>query len=571
MSHAASPRAAAPLRERDEGRAGRGRALRVFLAGWAALAALMAVWALSDPIMAGPDEPSHAIKAVAVVRGQLAGEARQEAPGFRYVQVPDWAAELDSGRPTCYAMNPYQTGDCVPDIDGSNDVVVEGRTAAGTYDPLYYALVGWPSLVLEDEAAVFGMRLASAVLCSGVLAAGLAAMASRRRASWSFAAAAVCVTPMVAFLGSHVNVSGLEAAAAFALAAWLGALVEPGRRLPLGVAVSGVALSAVLLANTRSVGPLWLAVIAVVCLLDGRIWPQLLRSWRFWAGAALIAVGGAFAAWWALSMGGGEARALGEGAGEVTFAEGFEFMLAKALDTADGYVGVFGWLDARLPATTVSVWGGLMFALVAAAILLGRGWARVRVVAMTLAYLLLPAIIQGSSWYTHGYIWQSRYIIAIVLALVVCAGSALDEAVPPLSAIPRGRTTAVVLSAGLGVMQCFALAWNLRRYVTGLDEEHSPWSEMTTDPMWQPRLGWQLVLALGVVAALAWIAVTLTGMLRGAVPSEGHRGRLDASGDSPSGEVGSGEPALAAGAKPVAEAEDRAAECEAQPLRTTSR
>ena len=53
-----------------QGRAGRGRALRVFLAGWAALAALMAVWALSDPIMAGPDEPSHAIKAVAVVRGQ---------------------------------------------------------------------------------------------------------------------------------------------------------------------------------------------------------------------------------------------------------------------------------------------------------------------------------------------------------------------------------------------------------------------------------------------------------------------------------------------------------------------
>lgn len=486
------------------------RMRRAFACAFAVLFAMLAAWAFSDPLMAGPDEPAHTVKAAGVAQGDLAGTPDPEVGGVRYVTVPAWADQVATlGR--CFAFKPAQAGDCAPALDDESTELISSGTGAGTYNPVYYALVGWPSLFLRNEAGIIGMRLAASALTAAVLASGFAALAGRRRSTWSLLAGGLSMTPMVLFIGSHINVSGLEIAAGFAVACWFALLVEEDRRVSIATASWGVAITAALLANTRSVGPMWLAAIAVAMLLDRRIWPQLLRSRSFWGAFAALAAAGAFAAWWALSMGSDEVRDPGAGAGETPFSRGAEFMLSKTLESAAGYIGELGWRDAPLPPTLVAIWGGLMFALVVGAIIAGRSWPRIRVIALLLAFIALPALVQGASWNTHGYIWQSRYVLAVLLALLVCAGAALDDSVPPLHALPRGPLVARAVAGTVWILGVFAMAWNLRRYVTGINEPGVAWSEMVTDPRWQPPGGWPLVLCLdavafgiGLVALLRW-------------------------------------------------------------------
>lgn len=507
-----APAAAAVASDPAVGR----RMRRVFLAAWGALFAMMGLWTLSSPMMDAPDEPANSVKAMGVARAQPSGEVHEGVPGLRFMVVPDWALGLHKS-PDCFNFEADVPASCVPDIDGSNDVFIVADTGAGTYNPLYYALVGWPSLIWDDEAGATGMRLASSLVNSAVLASGVAALAGRRRSSWSFVAAGLSVTPMVLFFGSHINISGLEMASGFAVACWLGLLVDHERRASLATAAWGVAATAAVLANTRSVGPLWLAAIAIAFLLDGRIWPRLVRSRAFWGAAALLALAGGVALWWALSQGSDEVRYPGAGAGETPFLDGAEYMLAISFETASGYVGHLGWLDTPLPGMEILLWGGGMFALVAAAIVLGRGWPRARIIAMAVAYLALPALVQGMAWNTHGFIWQARYILAVVLALLVCAGSVLDECAPPLHGIlrgdgarplaGRGRQALLALLAGLWAMVVFAFVWNQRRYVTGLSEPEVPWSAMLESPSWQPPGGWLLLAVLFAIATAAWCAL----------------------------------------------------------------
>lgn len=141
-----------------------------------------------------------------------------------------------------------------------------------------------------------------------------------------------------------------------------------------------------------------------------------------------------------------------------------------------------------------------MVALVAAAFVYGRGWDRAKVVLMTAAFVLLPAVVQGASWNELGYIWQARYILAVLLALLIVAGGALDSSVPQPWELPRARTLAITLTAALAIIQVFGFVWALKRYVTGLLDGKG-WTLMFSAPMWQPPLTWP-VLAAGATTVL---------------------------------------------------------------------
>lgn len=480
---------------------------RVFLATWAIIFTLLACWAFASPLGAGPDEPAHLVKAYGVSHGDFVGREDAALPGDRAFQVPGYIRDLAINT-ACFSGRPAMPGSCLGAVDNQPSELTEVFSGAGSYNPVYYLLVGWPSHFLDGAKLVHGMRLVSAFFYSLGIAWGITALASRRHRSWLMLAAAVTLTPMSLFMGASVNISAMELSASFALAASLIALLDRGRRMPRGALIAGVVISGALLATSRSVGPLWFAIIAVALLVDGRLWRELIRSKMFWAGVALLGAIGAFALVWMQQVGGsGVPSKLGLGAGVVTPREGIEFMLSISLEHATGYVGTFGWLDTKLPTTTLLVWGGLLFAFVAGALILGRGWGRVRTLLLTVALIAIPALLQGMSWYTHGYIWQDRYALALVFALVLCAGATLDDAIPGLVHLYRGRTALIVTLAGLLIMQCFAILWNLRRYVTGLDEPSVPWRKMFTEPLWNTATpgGWQGVLAVFCLAALAWV------------------------------------------------------------------
>lgn len=92
---------------------------------------------------------------------------------------------------------------------GDPDEVVEGRTSAGNYNPVYYALTGLPSLATSGSAAVYGMRLVNSLLSCVFLALAFAALSQMRQRKWAMVATVVSVTPVVLFLNGAVNPNAL--------------------------------------------------------------------------------------------------------------------------------------------------------------------------------------------------------------------------------------------------------------------------------------------------------------------------------------------------------------------------
>lgn len=491
--------------------AGRPRPWAVFVAAFAVFCGLGGAWAVASPLMSVPDEPAHTIHAAAVVRGQLSGDP-VEQQGWTRVTVPEYVAQTTSL--PCFAFNDDVDASCQATVSDS-DADTSAVTTAGSYDPVYYAFVGLPSLVLDGKASLYAMRGFSVILSAALLASAVAALVQRRSSRWSLMAVVVLTTPMVLFITGSVNPSSMEISAAVALFAWLTLLRERADEgLPVH-RIAMVAVSASLLANTRSIGLLWLLVIVVASTLDLALWRRLLRSVAFWVAAAVIGAASVFSLLWVLATQSLSPTVPNPGVGS-TFESGFIRMIFLTFENGQGYVGIFGWLDAPAPATTVVLWSCCMIVLVLAALVFGRGPARLGTAVLALAFVVAPPIIQGIAVTDYGYIWQSRYILAVLVCVLLSAGAALDEAFPAPTT-GRMKTLVVVVLAALGVMQLHTFVWTLRRYVVGWSDQSGGWGAMFTDPRWAPSGGW---IVWTVVFAAVWAtgAVLTARAMSGSAP-----------------------------------------------------
>lgn len=136
-------------------------------------------WAFVTPRMGVPDEPAHTIKAASLWQGELRGRKVHLDSGnplipipisMDRVQVPESYAELP-GVPACFAFQPYIGAGCAPS-PGTDMTPTKALTAAGSYPPLYYVLVGWPSRFVGADVGVYLMRLTSAAVCALMIAIG---------------------------------------------------------------------------------------------------------------------------------------------------------------------------------------------------------------------------------------------------------------------------------------------------------------------------------------------------------------------------------------------------------------
>lgn len=472
-----------------------------FGAVFAALLAASLLWAFGSPLSSVPDEPSHAIKAAAVVRGQLTGEFAPGNPGLE-VQVPQWVA--DAHLMTCYAFQPDVTPGCQADGLGISNELVTSSTTAGKYNPLYYALVGWPSLLFADQGGFYAMRIVSAILSCLFLAGAIAPLLAGARTRFTAAATLVTVTPMVLFLTGSLNPNALEVATVACLIVHLVAAlrVPATQRMPLSHVV-WVAVAGSLLANTRAASLMWLLVAAVVAVLlvGWRAVPTLIRRPSVLVGIAAIGIATAASLAWTLGVGALESKPF-EGAG-MSVAAGLLVMLERTFDYTLGVVGYFGWVDTPAPSIVLLLWGAVVAVLVAIALAIGRGRTRIAVVVAAGAYVLVPAISQALAVPEIGFIWQGRYNLALFVILMFAAGTAIDAV--PLSWSPltvRFVRIGIVLLSGA---QAYAWLWAMRRYVSGLGLAH-PWTNMIRDPGWQPPLGWitWFALTLLVFGVIAW-------------------------------------------------------------------
>ncbi|HEX4775671.1 MAG TPA: DUF2142 domain-containing protein, partial [Acidimicrobiia bacterium] len=233
----------------------------LFLVTWL----LGASWALATPVTGAPDEPAHIARAASVVRGQIVPSATvvdSEGVLRDSARVPE---TLAFPSPPCFA----HTGSlsCLEPVTGRGDVLVEVPSAAGRYDPAYYAFVGVPTLVRPGEATVYVMRLLTAGLVACLLTLGVVACCELQEPRWAIAGLALAVTPMTLFLAGSVNPSAVETAAAVALWATLLAWFRsPEPSLERSRAIRAVACATALVV-TRPIAPLFLAIAVAGSLL----------------------------------------------------------------------------------------------------------------------------------------------------------------------------------------------------------------------------------------------------------------------------------------------------------------
>ncbi len=514
---------------------------RVWILSSLVVAALGALWVLATPIGAAPDEPTQIVKAAAVVRGELIGAT---APGFptavTVVRVPASFGD-DANVASCFAFRSDVPAGCARPL-GTSDQTVSVGTYVGRYPPLYYLLVGTPSLLWRGAGAVRAMRLLSVLWSSLLLGLALAVAAVWSRSRLLVLALAVAITPLVVFLTAVVNPSGLEISAAVATWTTVVVLVLDHRRDPPRALVAATAAAATVLALCRGLSDLWLAIAAVTALalapsalgLLGR--RRSVRRAAVWPTLAAIAGGTYVLAADTLSVvPDGVHVARGSSTADIVVDT-----LGRAGAIAHQAIGVFGWLDTPSPFAVEALWWGVGAVVVVAGVVWTSRHNRTVLVALGMVVLVLPTAIVASQAGHDGLVWQARDGMPLYVGLPLVAGAVAGRfghrrRAEPMAPEPSGADgpptvgssvwtaldtsdtigrLSVVVAGVVGACQWIDFTWALRRYTVGLDGPLLPWRHVRGG--WQPPVDAALlVLAAALVATVygRWVHRLSVGAL----------------------------------------------------------
>lgn len=480
--------------------------LRVFAIAWLLFSLLGIAFAVANPIGASPDEPSHLVKAASVVRGDLFGVATPEGNA---VVVPQYVAHSHQ---VCFAFHPDVTADCVEPVPEPSGAPVTSLTQSGFYNPVYYALVGWPSLVFDDSRGIYGMRIVSALLTASFLALTVTVISTWPRPLLPLLGVAVATTPMVLFLAGSVNPNALETAGTLAAFAGLWSLVRNPDPVLRAERVAVIVVAAALSANTRAVAPAWIVLAVVIALLAAGSWQRvgtILKERVVMVGAALGVAALLIAATWTIvanridaTDGVDDYREFpGVGTNPIV---GFLQTLLRTVDFGAGAVGIFGWLDTPLPHTVYFIWAVLVGGLAVVAFLALHGRGMLVAAALVGAFVLMPAILQGLWVTSGGYIWQGRYALPLLAIAILGLAALLAEELPDVSATLGRRLVVTVLLAWV-IGHGYAFVVNLKRYAAGAD---GAWGALLNPAAWNPPGGSILwIVTFGVVLVIFAIAL----------------------------------------------------------------
>jgi hypothetical protein len=468
-------------------------------------------WALASPLFAYPDEAAHVIKAEAVVRGQLLGRDASTRRGrfvlpFRAVQVPGVLSNAGVTQ-VCYSTNPRQPASCAAPLRGPAHQVTL-VTHVGAYPPLYYLVVGLPTLAAPGTTGIYLMRLLSGALSAAFLATAFVTSLTSRRPRPRVLAVFVVTTPLVLYLASAVNPSGLEITSAICL--WASGLaLTSGAREDRRLLIWQVGISSVVLVCMRGLSPLWLVLIAlgILVVADRSTLRDLARraDVRWWG--LVIGVLLVLAAAWIIAA---DANRLAGYTYPSSASTGF--LWSQAIGSTwmwlKGLVGTVGLLPSSsiidvhttVPAYTLTIWLVVLVGLIGLAWPAGSRRQRQVVVALITAYLVIPVVLTVAEDRSIGPVWQGRYILPLVAGVPLIAASMLaDRESHGRPWLDRAALVGVGL---LGSGEILMFLANLRRFMVGvggpIDFLHGPW---------QPPVPAVLLVVVAVAAELCLVAV----------------------------------------------------------------
>jgi hypothetical protein len=405
---------------------------------------LQLAWAIALPIFRGPDEIEHTKRASGVASGEVFVHSER---GIGQADTVTVEKDLVTAqRDVCDQLHSdFDDTICAP-AAASRSAASSGtetyamRSTAIRYNPAWYVLVAPASWLLEGEATAWGMRALTALVCALVLAWAV----SLHRAAGSGRHADIgmmfCVTPAVVFASVVAAPNGLHFAAA--LVFWVALLgVAPGRRQAWGACIGGAIMSL-----THTLGPFWI-LCALIVLATLRGVPHMRRLFREVISAApafvLFLSAQAFALGWVVTArtndptGGGDV--LAESTKEIpAFAHGIVWVL-QSIGTMPFRFGLLWpivyvlWL---LP-LMVFLWRAVRSA-----------YCREKVAMATVVTLAaaIPAAVTAVTYENHGYAWQGRYELPLIVALPLIAGGTVGR-----RAFPMVQVTLYVLVTGVAV------------------------------------------------------------------------------------------------------------------------
>lgn len=466
-----------------------------------------AAWIFAVPPFRGIDEFDHAFRAAGVASGQW--RLHDEAAGGRglLVDVPADLAKAAQGQ--CEEL-PYIVSDtCAGDGAGAAPGTVRVTTSAGSYEPVYYWVVGTAGEPFSGAHSLYAMRAMSALLCALVLALAAWCLSTWVRGSWAFVGLLVGLTPTLVYSTSIVSPNGLEMAAGVCL--WA-ALLGLGGGEPVDAALlrrehrllAAATLAVVLLAGLRALGPLWvLLILACVGALRGpRMVLAVANRHRVQVAiASLLAVATSVAV-------------LAWNRGNVAFSDG---ALNGGGDSSWGQVahwpkwvlgsiGAFPFRNQPAPPVVHLLVLIVLLTLLVSAVRRGARDGRWAVVLGAALCLMVPSALVAITLQERGGMWQGRYSLPFTAGVMVLTGLVLDRA--------RWRTDARDVRPQALAVAMIALAHVISVVHVQLAELDRPVS--ADDPGWlhPPTFG------TGLLMTLAWVVLGAVAVSRRAAVSD---------------------------------------------------
>jgi hypothetical protein len=435
-------------------------------------------WALAAPYEGTPDEADHVYRAVGITHGEWIAEH-----GI-------WQTVNQSLlSPRCFAGKATQPANCSAE-PGGNPTPKRVTTAAGRYNPVYYALVGWPLRLWPSWTGILLARLLSAALVAAFLGGAFQSTVFWSRVPFFGTGLLVATTPMTMHLAGAINPNALEIAAGTALFATLiPLLLDEAAQQPRRAQLVLAGLAAVALTVVRALGPLWLLVALGVLLVPSRraLLSRLRHNRAVLACCAVAALGFAAGVAWTLAVKTGKPEVVNLPP-HLAFADALRFEISlRAGAYAQEMVGVMSWLDTPMPGWVYLVWWSALGFLTLEVLAFGKWIDRWRVVALTAATFGIPVFLDAIEVNTYGFVAQGRYVLPIAVGIPMIGAFAISarDILTPARATTLTRTFVLLLLP----LQLFCLAYTMIRWQSGIPADLGAKSSNPLAGAWHPPLG----------------------------------------------------------------------------------
>ena len=485
------------------------------------------MWSFATPVGANQDEPAQLVKAASVARGEIVGSVptgkmtiRAARWGLGSCQIVALAPICDKAVTVvtvpqsfadlwfpCYRLFVVEPAGCGRGLDESNRDAM-ATTYVGHYPPLYYAIVGLPSLVWNGDSAVYLMRVVSGLLSAIFIGLAFALAAIWSRSQSLVLALGLAATPMVVIFGAEVNPSGLEMSTAICV--WTGGLIlvlERGRRTPVSL-VMGTACAAVVMVLSRGLSPLWLAVVtAFLVALSPRSPLLLFRPRRVHMPAGAVVAAGLAAVTYIVIAHGLAVYPVGEQIPAATSESRIiELVLGRTGRIMNEFVGTVGWNEESPPLLVTALWVLPASAILSLGLVTSLRRHAAIILGLITASLLIPAMLMVSQARSHGIIWQARDGFPLYAGILLVPGAVAgrawavqtSESSSDIKARMQSRFALLVASC-IGVVQLGDFVWALRRYTVGLGMTVNPFARVPGG--WSPPIP-SIILVTGASVAI---------------------------------------------------------------------